>query len=115
MKAKKAKKAFARIVGKNNLGVVATWTKLFSENAKRKLTDDAISKAMHVNFPGRTSKVFDAVSAVRSRYNAGLLTKSEVPKVRSVRYDEKGKEISGRKPKAVKKASKKAGKASSKQ
>ncbi len=95
-KAKKKAKVIQRVVGKNNLGVIATWIKLFSENAKHKLTDEQISKAMHVNFPGRDSAVFDHVAAVRSRYNAGILTKGEVPKVRSVRYDEKGKEISGR-------------------
>lgn len=92
----KAKKVIKRVAGKNGLGVIQTWIKLFSENAKRKLTDEQISKAMHVNFPGRESAVFDHVAAVRSRYNAGILTKGEVPKVRSVRYDEKGKEISGR-------------------
>lgn len=104
-KAKKKAKAIKRVVGKNGLGVIQTWVKLFSENAKHKLTDEQISKAMHTNFPGRESAVFDAVSAVRSRYNAGLLTSGEKPKVRSVRYDEKGKEVSGRgKKKLAKKA-----------
>ena len=102
-KAKKKAKVIQRVVGKNNLGVIATWIKLFSENAKHKLTDEQISKAMHVNFPGRDSAVFDHVAAVRSRYNAGILTKGEAPKVRSVRYDEKGKETTGRKPKVAKK------------
>jgi hypothetical protein len=106
-KAKKKAKAIKRVVGKNGLGVIATWIKLFEESAKRKLTDEQISKAMHVNFPGRESAVFDHVAAVRSRYNAGILTKGEVPKVRAVRYDEKGKEITGRAKGKKKAASKK--------
>ncbi|MFH1717292.1 MAG: hypothetical protein ABIF19_08085 [Planctomycetota bacterium] len=100
--AKAKKKTIKKVTGKNGLGVIQTWVKLFEENPKHKLTDEQISKAMHTNFPGRESAIFDHPGVVRTRYNAGLLTKGQVPKVRSVRYDEKGQEVSGRKAKVKK-------------
>ncbi len=47
---------------------------------------------MKAEFPGRDSKVFDAVSTVRSRYNNGVLAplKGVAPKVKSVVYDDDG-------------------------
>lgn len=95
----------ARPVGKTTkLGIQGAWAYIFRENAKRKLSDVEIAKWMHKEFPGRGSKVFDAVSAVRSKYNAGGLTGGEAPKVRAVQYDDAGNPrkpqvaVSGKKP-----------------
>lgn len=100
-KAKK-KKAIRRVEGKNGLGVIATWVKLFKDNAKEKLTDEQISKAIKKNFPGRESAIFDHVQAVRNRFNNGLLTKGKAPATPSVRYDESGA-VRGKTKKVVKK------------
>jgi hypothetical protein len=81
--------------------------KLFEDNAKAKLTDEQISKAIKKNFPGRDSAVFDHVAAIRNRYNKGILTKGVLPKVPSVRYGEDGETVSARgKTKVVKKTKK---------
>jgi len=92
----KKKKAIRRVEGKNGLGVIATWVKLFKDNAKAKLTDEQISEAIKKNFPGRNSAIFDHVQAVRNRYNNGLLTKGKAPVKPSVRYDENGEVVSAR-------------------
>jgi len=96
-KAKKAKKAkvkkaktVARVVGKNGLGVIATWIDLFKNNSKEKLTDEQITKALQKNFVGRDSEIFKHVQAVRNRYNKGHLTQEKVPTTLSVRYDKDG-------------------------
>lgn len=87
-----------RPVGKQSgVGIVETWVQLFEANEKapkaKRMTDDEISKAMHTNFKGRASKVFDAVNAVRSRYNHGALTRGVAPKTLSLRYDENGEVV----------------------
>ncbi|GAG51469.1 unnamed protein product, partial [marine sediment metagenome] len=89
-KAKKSATPTARAVGKNGLGVQATWIKLYKDNAKAKLTDEEISKAIKKNFPGRDSEIFNHVQAVRNRYNKGALSHGKPPVVESKRYDKAG-------------------------
>ena len=89
-KSKKAKKTIKRVQGKDGRGVIQEWVFLFQENAKKHQPDSAISKALKKNFPGRNSAIFDAVQAVRNRYNKGILTKGKAPATLSVRYDEDG-------------------------
>lgn len=102
-KAKKATQTVARAVGKNGLGVIATWVKLFKDNVKEKLTDEQISKAIKKNFPGRESAIFDHVQAVRNRFNKGALTKGKTPVVESVRYGTDGTVVTARGKSAKKK------------
>jgi len=104
----KAKKSTTREVGKTSgVGVQETWIKLFAQNEKAKksarMTDEQIATAMHKEFPGRESKIFDQVQAVRNKYNKGGFKSVGVPAVLSQRYDEQGNVASfERKPKAVK-------------
>lgn len=117
-KATKAAKAQERpVVGKRSvgrtfgLGTMATWIKLFQENAKKKMTDDQISKFMHKEFPDSTATDFDNIQRVRTFYNSGK--RFPAPKVSYKRYDTDGSVIEGRvmKPRAEKAAkSVKAGK-----
>jgi len=95
-KTMKKAKTIKRAEGKNGLGVIQTWIKLFQDNAKAKLTDEQISAQIKKNFPGRESAIFDHPGTVRTRYNVGLLTKGKVPATLSVRYDEQGNETSAR-------------------
>lgn len=81
----------ARPIGRTTkLGIQGAWCHIFQQNAKQRLCDADITKWMNKEFPGRDSKVFGSVSAVRSKYNAGGLSGGEAPKVRSVSYDENG-------------------------
>jgi len=106
-KTKKATHTVARAVGRNGLGVIATWVTLFKDNAREKLTDEGISKAIKKNFPGRESAIFDHVQAVRYRYNKGALTKGKTPVVESVRYGADGNVASARGKSTKKKVAKK--------
>jgi hypothetical protein len=97
MAKKKKHKHRGTPVGKTTkVGVIRTWVHIFERNEAlpktKKLTDAAITKFMQSEFPRRKSKVFETVNTVRSRYNRGVLTKGEVPKVQSKRYDVGGKQ-----------------------
>lgn len=70
----------------HNKNIQETWALLFKNNAKEKLTDAQISRQMKAEFPGRKSAIFNRVQMVRRRYNKGVLTGGEVPKIQSVRY-----------------------------
>lgn len=86
-KAPKKAEVGKRPVGKKwGLGIVATWVRLFKENTKLKQSDELITKFLFAEFPGRDSAIFNHVATVRTRYNKGLLTKGEVPKVASSAY-----------------------------
>lgn len=96
----KVKKQDKRLLGKTTkVGVAATWVHIFEKNEKlpkpKKLTDPKITKFMQSEFPGRKSKVFEAVNTVRCRYNRGILTKCQVPKVQSKQYDRNGGKKNG--------------------
>lgn len=96
-KATKAKKESAnpRAVGKTlGLGTMQTWIQVFQQNAKKKLSDDQISKFMHKEFPDSTATDFDNVHRVRGFYNSGK--RFPAPKVSYKRYDEEGNVIEGR-------------------
>jgi|GEM_PF-5160345 len=115
-KRKTPKKVIKRVKGKNGLGVIATWIKLFKDNPREKLTDEQISKAIKKNFPGRDSAIFDHVQSVRNRYNKGALTRGKTPAVESKRYAADGSVCTARgstvkKAKKTKKKAKKAKKA----
>lgn len=89
---KKAAKKTTRKKAKNKrtVGVIDLWIKLFVDNEKnvegrklsKVLTDSQISNAMHKAFPDRSSKIFNQVNLVRSRFNRNLLFThaSEAPK-----------------------------------
>ncbi len=80
-----------RAVGKTTgVGVEATWVHVFANNAKNKMTDPEITKFMNSEFPGKKSKVFGMVQAVRHKYNKGGFAKGVAPKVQSHRYDDAG-------------------------
>ena len=70
----------------HNKNVQETWALLFRNNTRDRLSDTQISRQMKAEFPGRKSAIFNRVQLVRRRYNKGLLTGGEVPKVQSVRY-----------------------------
>lgn len=89
--AKKGTVKGSRPIGRTTgLPIQQAWVQLFKDNAKRHLSDEAITKWMLKEFPGRDSKVFHAVAAVRSKYNSGGLTGGEAPKVRALQYDAEG-------------------------
>ena len=97
-RAKKQAEGGGRPVGKTTgVGVIDTWIFYFEQNEKvsasNKRTDEKISKAMHREFPGRASAIFDRVQAVRNRYNKGGLTRGVVPKRQSRRYGSDGKVV----------------------
>lgn len=98
----------AREKGVNmGLGVQETWVFLFQRNEnpglkkEDRLSDEAIRQAMAEEFPSRSPDEFK-VSAFRSRYNRGLMTKGVVPKQKSHPYDDDGNKIlnprGGRRP-----------------
>ncbi|WP_432799650.1 hypothetical protein [Poriferisphaera sp. WC338] len=94
------------------LGIQAYWALLFKQNAsaakKNRMTDAEISAAMHKEFPGRESLVFDRVSSVRNKYNNGGLTGGIIPAKESFSYDEDGNVREGRgRPKGSKNKPKK--------
>jgi len=70
----------------HNKKIQETWVLLFKNNTRDRLTDAQISLQMKAEFPGRNSKIFEAVGTVRSRFNRGILTNGVIPKVKSVRY-----------------------------
>lgn len=77
----------------NGMGVQQFWAHLFllneerANDGKEPLTDDEITRAMFVAFPDRkSSQIFYQVNRVRQRYNRGMLTRGEVPLVRSLKY-----------------------------
>lgn len=113
-KAKRSTETSARTVGKNGLGVIATWVKLFKDNVSNKLTDEQISKAIKKNFPGRDSAIFDHVQSVRNRYNKGALTKGKTPVVESKRYGKDGDVLTARGTSTKKKSKKKIARATNK-
>lgn len=101
--------SFKRAAGKTlGLGVAETWVHLFSQNEKvakaKRMTDEQITAFLLKEFPGKESKVFSAVSTVRSRYNRGILSKGELPKAPSHAYDEDGNAIVRGEKKATAKA-----------
>lgn len=79
--------------GKSGRGVNQTWVYLFETNEERKhkWTDEDISELLKKEFPKRKSKVFNAVSTVRSRYNRGVLTGGKKPKIQSSPYNKEEK------------------------
>lgn len=85
----------------SGLGIRDTWVDIFQKNEKlpkaKKMTDDDISKYMKSEFVGRNTKAFDRVSAIRARYNRGVLTQGVIPSIQSRAYDKDGSVIEGRK------------------
>jgi hypothetical protein len=80
----------------SKLGVSDTWSMLFRQNAKKRLTDEQLLARMKKEFPRR--KKFQPVGRVRNFYNRGVqgygnpagtnITKTK----KSVPYDAKGRE-----------------------
>ena len=95
------KETAGRAVGKTTgVGVEATWCVVFAQNEKCKKadrkTDAELTEQLKSEFPGRVTTVFDNIQPVRNKYNKGGLTKGEIPKTQSKRYDENGDVIVGR-------------------
>jgi len=87
-KAKVEVKTKQKLVGKTSgVGILQTWSKMFEQNEKEKLSDKQILQKMKAEFPDQSakSKIFNSVSAHRSFYNRGILTKSK-PEVRSKQF-----------------------------
>ena len=85
----------ARPIGKTTkLGVQAAWIYVLQQNekvpAKERLTDEQITKFMKREFPGRQTKVFDAVQAARNKLNKGGFGEQSFV---SQRYDADGKAV----------------------
>ncbi len=86
-----------RLVGKRlKLGINQTWIHLFQENERlaksdKAKTDAEITEFMYSEFPGRKSKVFAQVATCRSRYNRGVITGGEPPKIQSNPYNKEEK------------------------
>lgn len=87
-------------------GIQELWIMLFELNerlpAKKKMTDEEIKRQMWIEFPhakgvhslgkvGERGK--HTVSLYRALYNNGKFTKGKKPKIRSNRYDEKGRRM----------------------
>lgn len=77
------------------LNVTEFWVKLFKDNqekfiADKKdkiLTDEQITIAMREAFPDRKdSVIFNQPNRVRNRYNRGVLTKGQIPKQKSLKF-----------------------------
>ncbi len=78
-----------RLLGKSSgLGILATWVKVFQDNATKQSTDEKILSAMKNEFPGYAvkSKIFSNVTAHRRFYNNGTLSDGKKPKVQSKKY-----------------------------
>ncbi len=84
------------------LRVKEFWIVLFQDNERywkrgelnRILSDAQISLAMHAAFPTRRPLLFEQVSRVRSRYNAGIM--GVTPCFRSHTYTREGRIIQRR-------------------
>jgi hypothetical protein len=95
---KKKRRAFGQLVNKqhsNGLGVMEFWVKIFRDNQEnfsagkmdKILMDEQITEAMKNAFPDRkTSAIFSQPNRVRNRYNRGVLTKGQIPKQKSVKF-----------------------------
>jgi hypothetical protein len=95
---KKRKKAFGQLVNKQysgGLNVSEFWVKLFQTNQEnftagkldKVLVDEQITSALQIAFPDRkTSAIFGQPNRVRNRYNRGILTRGQIPKQKSVKF-----------------------------
>lgn len=77
----------------NGLGVQAAWCKLFDDNERMysvgimPKSDDTIVAQMKVWFPKRQSvELMREAKWWRARYNRGLLTRGDIPRIKSYRY-----------------------------
>jgi hypothetical protein len=82
------------------LPVFGVWCLAFQRNAEKKLTDQAVSKFMKAEFPGRATADFDKVHIARLMYNRGRFTRGIKPRIPSKRYDSNGDIVHGRLRKA---------------
>jgi hypothetical protein len=107
-KAKVSKGGGGRPIGKTTgLSVNEFWRKTFGKNERlprsQKMTDAAISKLVHKEFPGRDTALWEPenINKIRAMYNAGNpKAGGGVGQPRSHRYDENGVSIS-RAPRAA--------------
>lgn len=97
--ARKKQKVIRKTLGRTwGLNIRGAWIRMFKENATKRLSDEAISKFMQKEFPGRSSldiTTVKGVSNVRNAYNRGVFTAGKAPAVLSRRY-ENGKPVEGR-------------------
>lgn len=110
--AKTGKRAGGLQVGKNGLGLMQTFVKLFHENERapksKKLTDDQIVSAVLKQFPGRdrVSKNVRNVAGIRRAFNRGqwptILAALEIDGFQSQAYDANGDVVPPRSRGAVK-------------
>lgn len=77
----------------NGLGVQAAWAKLFDDNERRyaasimPLSDTAIVTQMKEWFPKRQAvDLMRETKWWRARYNRGILTRGDIPRIKSYHY-----------------------------
>lgn len=88
------------------LPILLAWCLAFQENSKTagqskipglgRKSDEAITKFMKSEFPGRDTPAFDHPAICRNDYNKGRFTQNQIPKIVSERYGEDGSVVSNR-------------------
>lgn len=84
----------------SGLSVREYWAQLFVKNAKAKLTDGELARAIRTEFPrpGRAvpkDHTEAGIPKVRSWYNNGGCTEGKRPKVQALQYNSDGEVVGG--------------------